>query len=297
MHNYIGELAALGTALSWSVGSIFFTISSRLMGHNVVNRLRLTLGLLLLIIAHFFVFGRLLPSGVTHFHWFWFGLSGIIGFAIGDTLLFKSFVLIGARLAMLMMSVVPIFGTIFAWLFLHEFLNLTDILAIIITLAGISWVILGRENKKHEQRQYFTGVICGLGGAFCQALGLILSKKGLENNFSALSANIIRIFVATIAIWIFALFRGEMTSTVKKLKDRKAALTMYGGAFFGPFLGVWLSLVAVQYAYVGIASTLMALPPIILIPLSRRVFKEKISLSAILGSIVAVVGVALIFLL
>jgi len=88
-----------------------------------------------------------------------------------------------------------------------------------------------------------------------------------------------------------------MASTVKKLKDRKAALTMYGGAFFGPFLGVWLSLVAVQYAYIGIASTLMALPPIILIPLSRRVFKEKISLSAILGSIVAVVGVALIFLI
>jgi len=70
---------------------------------------------------------------------------------------------------------------------------------------------------------------------------------------------------------------------------------MCGGALFGPFIGVWLSLVAVQYAYVGIASTLMALPPIFLIPLSWWIFREKISLVAIVGTIIAVIGVALIF--
>ncbi len=262
-----------------------------------VNRLRLALGLLLLSMTHLLIFGQLLPHNITTFHLFWFGLSGIIGFAIGDTLLFRSFVLIGPRLGMLTMSLVPIFSTIIAWLFLHEILDLTDIVAIIITLVGISWVILGRENKKHEKGQYLTGVICGIGGAFCQALGLILSKRGLENNFSALTGNIIRIFVATIAIWIFTLFRGEMSSTLQKLKDRKATLTMFGGAFFGPFIGVWLSLIAVQYTYVGIASTLIALPPIILIPLSYWIFKEKISAGAIAGTIIAVIGVILIFLL
>ena len=69
------------------------------------------------------------------------------------------------------------------------------------------------------------------------------------------------------------------------------------GAFMGPFLGVWLSLVAVQNAYVGIASTLMALPPVFLIPLSRWVFKEQITTGTILGTILAVTGAALIFLL
>ena len=297
MHAYIGELAALGTSLSWSFGSMFFTISSRRIGSNVVNRVRLAVGLALLLIAHLIIFGRLLPNNVMAYHWFWFGLSGIIGFMIGDTLLFKSFVLMGPRLTQLIMSTVPVFGAIIAWLFLHEILKLTDIMAILITLAGISWVILGHKNDEQQKGQFFIGIMCALGAALCQALGLILSKKGLSNNFSALSGNIIRIFVATTCIWIFALFRGTTISSLKKLKDKKATLAMSGGAFFGPFVGVWLSLIAVQHTYVGIASTLMALPPIILIPLSVWIFKEKITFGALFGTIIAVCGVALIFLL
>jgi len=294
--NYLGEIAALGTAISWSFGSICFTISSRIMGHVNVNRLRLVIGLLLLSVAHLIIFGRLLPHNVTTYHWFWFGLSGIIGFAIGDTLLFRSFVLIGPRLAMLTMALVPIFGTIIAWFFLHEVLDLPDTIAIVLTIVGISWVILGREKIRQEHGQFFTGIIYGIGGAFCQALGLILSKKGLESNFSALAGNIIRILVATIAIWIVTLLRSEILSTLKKLKKKKASTAMFGGAFFGPFLGVWLSLVAVQFTYVGIASTLIALPPIFLIPLSHWVFKEKITVGSVLGTIIALSGVALIFL-
>ncbi len=297
MTNYLGEIAALGTAISWSFGSILFTMSSRIMGHVNLNRLRLAIGLVLLLVAHVILYGRLLPGDVTAHHWFWFGLSGIIGFAIGDTLLFRSFVLIGPRLGMLTMSLVPIFGTVTAWLFLHEVLDLIDIAAIVITIVGISWVILGRENKSHEQGQFFTGIMCGIGGAFCQALGLILSKKGLENNFSALAGNIIRILIATVAIWIVALLRSEVSSTIAKLQNKKARITMYGGAFCGPFVGVWLSLIAVQHTYVGIASTLIALPPIFLIPLSHWIFKEKITVVSVLGTIVAMSGVALIFLL
>jgi drug/metabolite transporter (DMT)-like permease len=297
MMNYLGEIAALGTALSWSFGSIFFTISSRRIGSNEVNRLRLTLALFLLLLAHVILYGRLIPAHVTNYHVFWFGLSGLIGFSLGDTLLFRAFVLIGPRLSMLLMSLVPIFGTIIAWLFLHEILNLTEILAIIIVLAGIIVVILsGRPPEQHTRSHYMTGIIYGIGGAFGQAIGLILSKKGLENNFSALSGNIIRIFFAMVVLWIFTLCQGKIALTFKKLKDTKGAITMCGGTLFGPMIGVSLSLVAVQYAYVGIASTLMALPPIFLIPLSWWIFREKTSLVAIGGTIIAVIGVALIFL-
>lgn len=297
MSNSLGEFAALGTALCWSFGSIFFTISSRRLGHNVVNRVRLAIALLLLMLAHFVVFGRFVPNNVTGYHWFWFGLSGIIGFAIGDMLLFRAFVLLGARISMLLMSLVPVFSTIIAWLFLDEILNLTQVLAISITIAGIIWVVTERKNGGYTKEHYISGILCGIGGATGQALGLILSKKGLGTDFSPLSANIIRVFVATSILWIITLARGRIPYTLQKLRDRKGTLALNGGAFLGPFLGVWLSLVAVQYTYVGIASTLMALPPIFLIPLSHWVFKEKISLGAILGTMVAVFGVALIFLL
>jgi drug/metabolite transporter (DMT)-like permease len=130
-----------------------------------------------------------------------------------------------------------------------------------------------------------------------QALGLILSKKGLSGDYSALSGNIIRVFTATTILWLVTLIRGRVPFTIRTLHDRKGSTALVAGAFCGPFLGVWLSLIAVQSTYVGIASTLMALPPIFLIPLSHWVFKEEITLGAILGTIIAVLGVALIFLL
>lgn len=297
MNHFFGEFAALGTALCWSFGSILFTISSRRLGHNTVNRLRLLVALFLLMIAHYISFGRFFPSVATQHHWFWFGLSGIIGFAIGDMLLFRAFVLLGARISMLLMALVPVFGTFIAWLFLGELLTLSQIFAITIVITGIIWVVAQHQQNGHHKNHYLIGILCGLGGAMGQALGLILSKKGLVDNYSALSGNIIRVLVASCLLWLITIIRGRVPHTLKKLSDRKGAAAMIGGAFFGPFLGVWLSLVAVQNTYVGIASTLMALPPIFLIPLSRWIFREKISIGAIIGTIVAIFGVALIFLL
>ena len=297
MYSFLGEFAAMGTALCWSFGSILFTISSRRLGHNTVNRLRLVVALLLLMTAHFITFGRFFPIAASQQQWFWFGLSGIIGFALGDMLLFRAFVLLGARISMLLMALVPVFGTFIAWLFLGEILALSQLLAITVVIAGIVWVVAERQNNEHQREHYVIGILCGIGGAMGQALGLILSKKGLADNYSALSGNIIRVFVAACLLWLITLVRGRIPVTFKKLNDRRGTAAMIGGAFFGPFLGVWLSLVAVQNTYVGIASTLIALPPIFLIPLSHWIFKEKISIGAILGTVVAVIGVALIFLL
>lgn len=198
---------------------------------------------------------------------------------------------------MLLMASVPIFSTVIAWAFLKESLAIKQIAAIMVTLLGISWVILERKNgNEHEEGHYSLGILCGIGAAFCQALGLILSKKGLGNDYPALSGNIIRVFVSVIIMWSLPFFGQKISLTVKKLADRKATLALFGGSFFGPFAGVWLSLIAVKYAYVGIASTLMALPPIILIPLSFIVFKEKITWGTVIGTIVALSGVALIFI-
>lgn len=295
----MGELAAIGTAICWSFGSICFTISSRRIGHHTVNRLRLLVGLTLLIAAHLIITGHLIPENITPWHWFWFGLSGVVGFIIGDTMLFRSFVLIGPRLSMLMMALVPVFSTVVAWIFLGEKLDGVDLLAIAITITGISWVVLSRPpqvDNKHARIQA-SGLLLGVGGALGQAVGLILSKKGLAGNFPALTGNILRILTATLLIWLFAGVRGLVPRSIKSLRDHRAAWTMCGGAFLGPFLGVWLSLVAVQHTFVGIAATLMALPPIFLIPLSHYVFKEKITGSSVSGTVMALIGVALLFLL
>ncbi len=297
MNNYIGELAAIGTALCWSFCSICFTISSKRIGHNNVNRLRLTFALFFLLFAHRLIYGYFIPENIQVTHLFWFGISGVIGFVIGDRFLFKCFVYVGPRLGMLMMTLTPVFGIIIAWIFLHEELAFPKVIAIIVTLTGVGWVILERDKEKQEKGNYIFGIFLGAGAALCQAIGLIFSKIGLQEDFSALSGNIIRVTIAIVTIWIVPSIKGDLIPTFKKLKDQKASITLIFGSLLGPFAGVWLSLIAVQYAYIGIASTLMALPPVILLPLSSIIFHERITSRSIFGTLLALVGVTMIFIL
>jgi drug/metabolite transporter (DMT)-like permease len=67
------------------------------------------------------------------------------------------------------------------------------------------------------------------------------------------------------------------------------------GSFFGPFLGVSFSLIAVQNTSTGIASTLMSIVPIIIIVPSILIFKQKVTLKEVIGAIVSVLGVILFF--
>ncbi|MEO0161363.1 MAG: DMT family transporter [candidate division WOR-3 bacterium] len=297
MSKYYGEIAAIGTSFCWSFGSIFFTLASRLSGANTVNRIRLLLGMLFLLLTHWVLSGNLIPQNAMHCHWVWFGLSGIIGFAIGDTFLFQGYVLIGPRLTMLLMSLAPVFGMLLGWLALGEVLTLKDVVGIIVTILGIGIVLYAKKNSDVKIKSYLRGILCGLAAALCQSLGYFLSKKGLLcNNLQPLAGNLIRVTAGTLFIWVVALFQGKLIETIQGAKNNNAICLMLAGAFFGPFLGVWLSLVAIQHAYIGIASTLMALPPIILIPLSYWIFKERITRTNVIGTLIAILGVGLIFI-
>ena len=124
----------------------------------------------------------------------------------------------------------------------------------------------------------------------------VASKKGMVGGFSPLSATLMRMMVAAMVIWGYALLRGRAGRTLRAMTDKQTGPIILGGAIAGPFLGVWLSLIAIQLTQVGIAATLMALSPIFLLPASHWIFKEQISLQSIIGTIVAIGGVALIFL-
>ena len=192
----------------------------------------------------------------------------------------------------------PIFTTFFGWLLFDETVTGTEFVGIALTVSSVAWVVSERRSDRVmvAQKQYGLGIVFGLIGAFGQASGLITAKFGLVGDFSPASANVIRMLVAMLILWSVAAFQGRIRRTVSQWHNRKALAGILGGTFFGPFVGVWLSLIAIQLARVGIASTLMALTPIILIPLSYFLYKEPISFRGVIGTVVAVVGVALIFL-
>lgn len=301
MGAYTGELAALTTAFCWALASIFFSTSSHLVGAPIVNRTRLLFAVLMVSLFHWITQGEPIPYDAASYRWGWLALSGLIGFVIGDALLFQAFAIIGPRLSMLMMALAPVFSVILGWTLLGEKLSFQELVGIALAIGGVGWVITDRpaptETDVHDPNRYFYGVLFGLGGAIGQAAGLIASKKGLDGDFPAISGNLIRLIVATSAMWLFAVFTRQTKMTVIKLRETPRALISVSiASVAGPFIGVWMSLVAVQRASVGIASTLMALTPVILLPVSYYLFKEKIGMSAIFGTILAVAGTAIIFL-
>lgn len=300
----MGEIAALTTSLCWSLNSIQFTLAGRRVGSRVVNRVRLALAVVFLSVTHLILYGTPWPVQAELYRWGWLGLSGTVGLILGDGALFHAFLLIGPRKSMVLMTLVPVISTVAAWLLLGETLLPIEILAILITVGGIAWVVSERQPQQPPdaqateelRRNRILGVLLGITGATGQALGLVAAKRGLVGDFPALSATVIRMIVAAAIIWMLTLLRREVGRTWQALSDRRARLWLAGGAFIGPFIGVWLSLIAVRTAPVGIASTLMALSPIMLIPFDHWIFDETITPRSIAGTVVALGGAAIIFL-
>jgi drug/metabolite transporter (DMT)-like permease len=297
---YIGELSALATALFFTGTSTMFTLAGRQVGSLVVNRTRLILAVIFLTIAHL-ILRTPLPIHAEAERWLWLGLSGIVGLVLGDAFLFQAFVLIGPRLSMLMMSLAPVIAAVLAWVLLHENLSALQIVGILITISGIAWVVLERNGQRRidpaGNREYLMGLLFGFGGAAGQAIGLILAKKGLGGNFPALSGTLIRMLAAMTTLWIVTLLTRQAGPTFRQLNAHRRAITfIIGGAFTGPFLGVTFSLLAIQYTQVGVASTIMALPPVFLLPVGYFLFKERFGWQAIAGTAVAMLGVGLLFL-
>ena len=275
-------------------------MAGRQVGSVVVNRLRLLLATLFLVITHWLL-AMPLPFNAGWERWFWLGPSGIIGLVLGDAFLFQAYVWVGPRLGMLIMSSVPVISTLLAWIFLAETLAISQIIGILLTVSGIAWVVLERNNRLRRLSRLIR-TICGgfclaWGAAVGQAVGLIVAKERTGGRFPALSGNFMRMLVAEARDVEFDAGPRSIRPTIQRLNSRpQAVLHIVGGAFTGPFIGVWLSLAAIELTQVGIASTLMALPPVFLLPITHYVFKERIGWWAISGTLMAISGVVVLLL-
>ena len=296
--NFIGELAALLTSVMWAMTSVIFTKATQQVGSIIVNRIRVILGLFFLMLLNWAFYGYLLPINAGADRWLWFALSGAIGYALGDAFLFQSFLCIGAQRSMLMMSLAPLMSAGLAWIFFGETLTGMQILGVIITLGGVTWVISRRRSSENTQVcTPVQGVLFGLGAATGQAVGYVLSKQGLTDGFSPIAGNSIRMVAATVILWGLASIQGKAKETINSVREKPKVLGWLATASFtGPVMGASLSLYALQHTQVGIASTLIALPPVFLLPISWFIFKEKFDWGAVLGTLVAIGGVALLFL-
>lgn len=290
--SHIGEIASLVTAVCWTLSAIFFEKAGRRVGSLSVNIIRIFLGILFLGITTLFTRGMFFPMDATPYNWFWLGLSGVIGFFLGDLFLFKSYIIIGSRTSQLVMSLAPMITAVIGWFFLYEILPVKSILGIVVSVAGIMIAVAGKRLKLNVPLR---GFLYALGGALGQAVGLILSKKGM-GDYDAVAATQIRAIFgfASFALLVTVFHRWKRVINTAKDGVGMKAITI--GAIFGPFIGVALSLYAVQHTETGIASALMALTPIFIILPTAIMFKEKITAQQVIGAVISIAGATIFFL-
>ncbi|WP_430816441.1 DMT family transporter [Carboxylicivirga sp. RSCT41] len=294
--NHLGEFAALVTAICWTFTSLSFESAGKKVGSMSVNIIRLVMAIVLLGTAQYIRFGYFFPEGADTYQWFWLSVSGLVGFVIGDMLLFRAFVVVGARISMLVMSLSPPLAALFGWIILGEQLTLAHITGMLVTMGGICLVILGKpdKGKRIEIKYPVKGILLAFGGAAGQGLGLVLSKLGM-GDYDPASATMIRVIAGTVGFSILFIFTGHWPKVIKALSYGAAMVRISIGAFFGPFLGVSFSLLAIKYTTTGVASTIMAIVPVLIIPPAIILFKERVTVKELIGAVIAVLGVIVLF--
>ena len=307
--NHAGLFFALATTLSWSIGIFPFTEAARRLGVNSLNHLRLLIATVLLFICS----ALLNASGLgmlfseKYFHaWIWLGLSGIVGLALGDYFAFKMYAILGARTGSVLTTFSPAAALVFGRFLLDEKINFVGISGMLITILGVISISFGKKERMKMPESHHgkvrNGVMLGILAALCQGIGLVLAKKGFliqENSdhfLSPVNATFIRMSVSTLVLFSLTIISGTRHQVIKPVFDNKENGIKYAvaGTFFGPFLGVTLSLITISKLDVAVAQTIFSLVPAFALIISFVFYKEKITLQSFAGIIISILGVIIL---
>jgi len=300
--NGLGEIYAILTAFCWAITSTAFEHAGKKMGSLTLNIIRLWFAFVFLLIYSTITRGVPLPFDASLDTWKWLVLSGLIGLLIGDLFLFEAFTQIGARISMLIFSSVPPMSAVLAYLILGDEMTTLQIFGMFITITGIGTVILTRGDTPNQKVKFthpILGISLAFGGAFCQSLGYIVGKLGMNaglTRYDAFASTQIRVIAAIIGFTIVVSIRRGWPNVAKAFTYKKAMKHTIVGSVFGPFIGVSLSLVALNYTTPGVASTLTSITPILLIPIALFYHKEKLHIKEITGAFITILGVGIMFI-
>ena len=312
MH-YLGETISLVVAFSWTITALCSEVASKRLGALQLNVIRMLLSLCLLGGTLWIFTGSPIPQYTNAETWIWLLLSGLVGYVFGDYCLFNSYILIGSRFGQLFMTLAPPTAAFASWIMLGERLHLQAWIGMVVTLTGIGMSVLSKGNKESHHKVALKlplkGVLFGIGAGVGQGLGLVLSKLGINyyeagvpagmdavDDLLPFASTFIRAIAGSLGFLCIMALQKEFHTLPVALRDGKGMKAAIGATLTGPFIGVSLSLMAVQYTEAGIASTLMALTPVLIIWPAHILFKQEVKPLEIVGAIISVIGASLFFL-
>lgn len=312
---YKGELISIAVALSWTACAMFAEVASKRLGSLPFNVVRMSMSLVMLAGVMWWFTGVPYPAGADGPTWLWLSLSGLVGYVLGDFCLFNSYILIGSRYGQLLMTLAPPAAAIFGWMLLGQSMTWIAVLGMAVTLLGIG-IAIYRPKKASEAsgRLPLKGVLFGIGAGIGQGVGLVLSAKGLIHYTKLIetsgiefahggstdvvlpfASTAIRAITGLLGFTLWTVLNGEASRIGSAFRDRRAMLFALGATITGPFIGVSLSLMATLYTSIGIAQTIMAMTPVLIIVPTYLCFHQRILWREVVGAVISVCGVALFF--
>ena len=309
MH-YLGEAISLAVAVSWTVTALFAEVGSKRLGSLQMNVIRMILSLVMLGATLWRFTGSPYPLYADGKTWLWLSMSGFVGYLLGDYCLFNSYIWIGSRFGQLFMTLAPPTAALFGWMLLGETLAWNALLGMLVTLTGIGISVLNKgESQKLSLKLPLKGVLFGIGAGVGQGIGLVLSKVGMNFYEGAIpvgeelvtdlvpfASTFIRAVTGAIGFLCVMGFQRQFHTLATSMRDRKGMNAALWATITGPFIGVSLSLMAVQYTEAGIASTLMALTPVLIIWPAHLFFGQQVTFKEVIGACISVIGVSLFFI-
>lgn len=295
----IGEIAALLAAFSFSMTSLFYTLAGRKVNAVISLATSLPISAVVMLFVHQLSLGQPFPFNATADRWVYLSASGILAFVISSYFMLTAYQDIGPRLTMLIASFAPVLGAILAWIFLGEELPTNALLGITVVMVGIISVVVERSPDQSDNLavNLRRGVIFACLGTLAQSSAFVFSKLGVSGGFPPFSATLIRLTAGVIVLWVAVALQGNIRMTLTIFNDdRRTLLFIIGAAVSGAVIAGSLLLLAFQNVTVGVATTLSHTTAIMLIPMSFVVFREKITLRAMVGTVIAIIGIAILFI-
>ncbi|WP_353930352.1 DMT family transporter [Okeanomitos corallinicola TIOX110] len=281
----------------WAIASVVYGVLGQRIPPLQLNLIKGVIAIALLLIT-IVITGDFLPT-LAPLPLLLIFLSGAVGIGFGDTAFFAVINKLGPRRALLIETLAPPMSAIAANIFLGEILNPSAWCGILLTILGVAWVVTERVSggNNTSTTQLWKGISLGVLAAAANSTGAILSRAAFSQiNISPLWAALLRLTAGFFVTIIWALLPNQSNHifiNVVKLSKR-VIFYCFLAAFLGTYLAIWLQQTAIKLTDVGIAATLMQTSPIFIIPLAV-LMGEKVTRRAIIGVIVAILGISLLF--
>jgi drug/metabolite transporter (DMT)-like permease len=295
--NLVGASSAILGAILWAGSALIFENLSKKVPSARLNFYKGLIALVLLA-GTSVILGERIPN-INWIEISTLAISGVIGIALGDTAFFQAVKKVGARRSLTLFTLSPPMTALIALIFLGERLSLITWIGIMVTVGGVMWVVTeesGQEKIQIKKEDLLPGILFGALAALGQAIGVVMTRSVLtQTNLTTLQSTIVRLAPAMVALIIVIriLERGSEKS-IKPGFDKKMFGMVLLSSIIGAYICLWLQQITIENLPAGIAQTMLSTSPIFILPMAA--FRgEKNSIRAIIGAVLAIVGITLIF--